>query len=84
MFVDSLQSQTLMTVVQELDKNLFDGYVKPKAAVVMQIARDGILDPNMDWYETPQPSGAIPCHNICPLLAKLKNRQKFAHTCSKS
>lgn len=46
-----------MTVVAELDKTLFDAYVKPKASVVMGIVRDGILDPNMDWYETPQPTG---------------------------
>ena len=46
-----------MTVVQELDQRLFDGYVQPKAAVVKGIVRDGILDTNMDWYETPQPTG---------------------------
>ena len=46
-----------MAVVQELDKTLFDSYVKPKASVVMGIVRDGILDPRMDWYETPQPTG---------------------------
>lgn len=46
-----------MTVVKELDKTLFDGYVKPKSAVVMGIVRDGILDPQMDWFETPQPTG---------------------------
>lgn len=50
-----------MTVVKELDKSLFDGYIKPKTAIVMQIARSGILDPNMDWYETPQPSGNVFC-----------------------
>ncbi|KAI0071274.1 hypothetical protein K474DRAFT_1776271 [Panus rudis PR-1116 ss-1] len=47
--------QTIMTVVQELDKTLFESYVKPKSAVLMGIVRDGILDPEMDWYETPQP-----------------------------
>lgn len=48
-----------MTVVQELDKTLFDGYVKPKATIVTSIVRRGILDPDMDWYETPQPTGAL-------------------------
>ncbi|TFY51780.1 hypothetical protein EVG20_g10840, partial [Dentipellis fragilis] len=48
--------QTLMTVVQELDKTLFDAYVKPKSAVLTAIIKGGILDPAMDWYETPQPS----------------------------
>ncbi|KAF7972154.1 hypothetical protein HWV62_18804 [Athelia sp. TMB] len=52
--------RTLMTVVRELDKNLFDGYINPKAAVVKEIARSGILDPNMDWYDTPQPTEIRP------------------------
>ena len=46
-----------MTVVRELDKNLFNGYINPKTTVVKEIARSGILDPNMDWYDTPQPTG---------------------------
>jgi len=45
-----------MTVAQELDKRLFDGFVKPKAAIVKEIIRNGILDNKMDWYETPQPT----------------------------
>lgn len=48
--------QNLMSVVDELDQTLFDGYVKPKAAVVSNAIRSGILDPSMDWYETPQPT----------------------------
>ncbi|KAI0065245.1 hypothetical protein BV25DRAFT_1822396 [Artomyces pyxidatus] len=48
--------QTLMTVVQELDKTLFDGYVNPKAAIATAQLRSGILDTAMDWYETPQPT----------------------------
>ncbi|KAI0938572.1 hypothetical protein AcW1_001724 [Taiwanofungus camphoratus] len=45
----------LMNVVQELDKTLFDSYVKPKAGTLTGMVRNGILDPQMDWYETPQP-----------------------------
>lgn len=48
-----------MTVVQELDKTLFESYVKPKSAVLIAIVRNGVLDPDMDWYETPQPSGSL-------------------------
>ncbi|KAG1721393.1 exocyst complex component Sec5-domain-containing protein [Suillus paluster] len=48
--------RALMKAVTALDKTLFDGYVKPKAAVIATILRDGILDKNMDWYETPQPT----------------------------
>ncbi|TFK71888.1 hypothetical protein BDN72DRAFT_837032 [Pluteus cervinus] len=52
--------QTLMTVVKELDKTLFEGYIKPKAAIVTTTIRGGILDPEMDWYETPQPTEIRP------------------------
>ncbi len=46
-----------MTVVQELDKTLFESYFKPKSAALTAIVRNGILDPQMDWYETPPPKG---------------------------
>jgi exocyst complex component 2 len=46
-----------MKAVTALDKTLFDGYVKPKAAAVAVILREGILDKDMDWYETLQPTG---------------------------
>lgn len=51
-------------VVQELDKTLFESYVKPKATAVTGIVRGGILDPAMDWYETPQPKGASFLANV--------------------
>ena len=49
--------QTLMTVVKELDQTLFDAYVKPKTLFVTNMVRNGVLDPDMDWYETPPPKG---------------------------
>lgn len=52
--------KTLMKAVTALDKTLFDGYVKPKAAAVAVILREGILDKNMDWYETLQPTEIRP------------------------
>ncbi|KAJ7770499.1 exocyst complex component sec5 [Mycena metata] len=52
--------QTLMTVVQELDKTLFEGYTKPKVDNVTSIIRGGILSPAMDWYDTPQPTEIRP------------------------
>ncbi|KAH7915050.1 exocyst complex component Sec5-domain-containing protein [Hygrophoropsis aurantiaca] len=52
--------QNLMKVVQDLDKTLFEGYVKPKSAVITGILRGGILDSQMDWYETPQPTEIRP------------------------
>jgi exocyst complex component 2 len=51
--------KTLMTVVTELDKTLFEGYLKAKSDAVTTIIRGGILDDQMDWYETPQPTGTF-------------------------
>jgi exocyst complex component 2 len=50
-----------MTVVTELDKTLFEGYIKAKSDAVTSIIRGGILDDQMDWYETPQPKGMSLC-----------------------
>ncbi|KAF9564481.1 hypothetical protein CPC08DRAFT_788512 [Agrocybe pediades] len=50
----------LITVVAELDKTLFNGFIKSKSENVKAILRGGILDPQMDWYETPQPTGVRP------------------------
>ena len=51
--------KTLTQVVQELDHSLFDTYVKPKAAAVTAIVRKGVLDPGMDWYDSPRPAGKL-------------------------
>ena len=48
-----------MAVVKELDKTLFESYFKPKSTALTSIVRNGILDPEMDWYETPQPKGTF-------------------------
>lgn len=50
-----------MTVVAELDKTLFEGYLKSKSETVTTILRGGILDSQMDWYDTPQPTGRLFC-----------------------
>ncbi|KAG6888464.1 hypothetical protein C0992_008432 [Termitomyces sp. T32_za158] len=50
------ERQALLNSVHDHDKTLFDSYVKPKAKSAMDILRSGILDSNMDWYETPQPT----------------------------
>ncbi|KAF8828192.1 hypothetical protein HHX47_DHR4000567 [Lentinula edodes] len=51
------ERQTLMTVIADLDTTMFQGYSKPRAAVVTSLVRGGILDESMDWYETLQPKG---------------------------
>jgi len=49
--------QTLMTVVDQLDRTLFDKFLELKVTIATGKLRGGILDPEMDWYETPQPTG---------------------------
>ncbi|EJD05538.1 uncharacterized protein FOMMEDRAFT_152861 [Fomitiporia mediterranea MF3/22] len=51
---------TLTQVVQELDHNLFDTYLKPKAAAITAIVRKGVLSPDIDWYESPRPTEIRP------------------------
>ena len=51
-----------MKAVKELDKTLFESYFKPKSTALTSIVRNGILDPEMDWYETPQPKGTLVPH----------------------
>ncbi|PPQ68923.1 hypothetical protein CVT24_007667 [Panaeolus cyanescens] len=52
--------KTLMTVVSELDRTLFEGYVKPKSVAITSMIRSGILDTGMDWFDTPQPTEIRP------------------------
>ncbi|KAF8634820.1 hypothetical protein AX17_004072 [Amanita inopinata Kibby_2008] len=52
--------RALMAVTQEIDRTLFEGYTKPKAKIATSLLRSGILDSNMDWYETPQPTEIRP------------------------
>ncbi|PPQ80928.1 hypothetical protein CVT26_014961 [Gymnopilus dilepis] len=68
--------QTLMTVVAELDKTLFEGYLKSKSETVRTILRGGILDSQMDWYDTPQPTVGVHaqvCNVAEPLLDRTLN-----------
>lgn len=46
-----------MTVVEQLDQTLFEKFLNPKVAIATGKLRSGVLDPEMDWYETPQPTG---------------------------
>ena len=52
-------NQTMMTVVEQLDQTLFGNFLNPKVAIATGKLRSGILDPEMDWYETPQPTGTF-------------------------
>ena len=46
-----------MKVLQELDRTLFNSYASPKSSTLTAMVRAGVLDPEMDWYDTPQPRG---------------------------
>ena len=47
----------LNTAIVEHNRTLFEGYLKPKREHVKAIIREGILTSDIDWYETPQPTG---------------------------
>ncbi|KAI0305323.1 exocyst complex component Sec5-domain-containing protein [Multifurca ochricompacta] len=72
---------TLMTVVEQLDQTLFENFLKPKVSIATGKLRGGILDPEMDWYETPQPTEIRPymfqtlmyLHIAPPLLDRTLN-----------
>lgn len=70
---DQIFLQTLVEVVSQIDKALFDTFVKDKIAHLTKIMRHGILESGLDWYETPRPTGTIyTCNNptlggnLCP------------------
>jgi len=51
---------TVMTVLEHFDQKLFEGFLNPKVTAATSKLRSGILDPEMDWYETPQPTEIRP------------------------
>jgi len=53
--------QMLMDVTDQLDKILFDDYVKRRSAEVAKIIRKGVLGGAVDWYEADKPTGASLC-----------------------
>ena len=48
----------LIDVTDQLDKILFDDYVKRKSAEIARIIRKGVLGGEVDWYEADKPKGA--------------------------
>lgn len=53
----SADVQMLMDVTDQLDKILFDDYVKRKSADVAKILRKGVLGGTVNWYEAAKPTG---------------------------
>lgn len=53
----SQDSKTLNDVVNQLDKILFDEYVKARSAALKAMIEQGVLSPAMDWYSAPKPTG---------------------------
>lgn len=56
----SADIQMLMVVTDQLDKILFDDYVKRKSADVAKIIRKGVLGGTVNWYEAAKPTGESP------------------------
>jgi exocyst complex component 2 len=52
--------QNLIRVTSELDSALFTGYIDVRITQLTQLLRSGILDPNIDWFETPKPTEIRP------------------------
>ncbi|GAA5845225.1 hypothetical protein JCM3766R1_003363 [Sporobolomyces carnicolor] len=52
--------QMLMEVTDQLDKILFDDYVKRKSSEVSDIIRKGVLGGGVDWYEAEKPKEVHP------------------------
>ncbi|GAA6006556.1 hypothetical protein JCM10207_004971 [Rhodosporidiobolus poonsookiae] len=52
--------QMLMDVTDQLDKILFDDYVKRKSADVAKIIRKGVLGGTVNWYEADKPTEVHP------------------------
>ncbi|GAA6021966.1 hypothetical protein JCM8202_004357 [Rhodotorula sphaerocarpa] len=47
--------QMLLDVTDQLDKILFDDYVKRRSAEITRIIKDGVLGGHIDWYEADKP-----------------------------
>ncbi|GAA5945363.1 hypothetical protein JCM3775_002199 [Rhodotorula graminis] len=52
--------QMLMDVTDQLDKILFDDYVKRRSGEVAKIIRKGVLGGQVDWYEADKPTEVHP------------------------
>jgi exocyst complex component 2 len=54
----SSDSKTLHDVVGQLDKILFDDYVKGRSVVLAKTVEKGVLGNGIDWLSAPKPTGA--------------------------
>lgn len=50
-------SKTLTEVVGQLDKILFDDYIKSKSTLLGRTIEKGVLGGGVDWYNAPKPMG---------------------------
>lgn len=69
--------EMLMSVTDQLDKILFDDYVKRKSMEVAKIITKGVLGGAINWYEAPKPTGKLSFELFSAL--KLSNLQ--LHSC---
>jgi exocyst complex component 2 len=57
----------LLEVTDQLDKILFDDYVKRKSGQVGSIIRNGVLGGRVDWYQAEKPKGEFLSTYTTPL-----------------
>jgi len=43
--------------MEELEKSLSDGYIKPRVEVIATKVREAVLGGEIDWYRAAQPKG---------------------------
>ena len=51
--------ETLDQVVEQLDKILFDDFVKRKAETLLAISQMGLIQNGAAWAEGPKPTGKV-------------------------
>lgn len=49
----------LMEVVDNMDEMVFEDYVRRRSAPLVAVIREGVLDGEVDWLNTPKPTGAF-------------------------
>lgn len=64
-------SKTLNDVVGQLDKILFDDYIKGKSVLLGRTIEKGILGDGIDWYNAPKPTGGSEVKVVRTDMAKV-------------
>ena len=59
--LDVTKDQGLLTeVVENMDRMVFEDYIKRRSQALVQVIQDGVLNGGIDWLDTPKPIGKSP------------------------